>query len=496
MGIKRLTTFLGERYDPVAHPPTILPPGSWLLIDASGWSFMLQATCVAAGVRQDHLGDYGALDRAAGEMVEQIRSAGIVPVLYCDGQQRQMKAAETKRRREQRDGKWELLQGTCLDGQRVQQKDLPEPPLMMRQVLATATARGVQLVQCRGEADQEMAIACAAQRHGEGAHYVLGQDSDFYMFRGCHYIRFDDLNFSSSDNTPDEHCSPHASIAHAVVWSRAILSEMTGLNERQLIEFAILLGNDYTAQFSKDLYGDEVAALGSDEFDPAVILEFIAEASPELRLSSNFANVQRAIDFSRALYECEDLSAFPTDTDESSEEEVEDYEIILQGTDGSVGQVALQELVTSRRLQPYQLEALSTVVRGHREETAPLRLRWSDVCAARRFQRLCAEMDDTGLLKPGSPADWYDGSTFHALALKAQISRQAHDAPESDSEREPEPEPELDASGMCVLPIDAHREDILRHIKRHRVTIIQGETGCGKSSRLPHMLMQSGGPRV
>ena len=115
---------------------------------------------------------------------------------------------------------------------------------------------------------------------------------------------------------------------------------MTGLNERQLIEFAILLGNDYTAQFSKDLYGDEVAALGNDEFDPAVILEFVSKATPELRLSSNFANVQQAIAFSRALYECEDLSAFPTDADESSEEEVEDYEIILQGADGSVGRVA------------------------------------------------------------------------------------------------------------------------------------------------------------
>ena len=186
MGIKRLTTFLEDRYDPVAHPPTVLPPGSWLLIDASGWSFMLQAACVTAGVRQDHLGDYGALDRAAGEMVQQIRSAGLVPVLYCDGQQRQMKAAETKRRREQRDGKWELLQGTCLDGQRVQQKDLPEPPLMMRQVLATATARGVQLVQWKATGTwRSRARAATRRRPHRGVKQRL-----LYVPR-CHYIRFD-----------------------------------------------------------------------------------------------------------------------------------------------------------------------------------------------------------------------------------------------------------------------------------------------------------------
>ena len=40
------------------------------------------------------------------------------------------------------------------------------------------------------------------------------------------------------------------------------------------------------------------------------------------------------------------------------------------------------------------------------------------------------------------------------------------------------------------LPIDAHREKILKHIRRHRVTHIQGETGCGKSTRLPRYLLE------
>jgi hypothetical protein len=54
------------------------------------------------------------------------------------------------------------------------------------------------------------------------------------------------------------------------------------------------------------------------------------------------------------------------------------------------------------------------------------------------------------------------------------------------------PEPE----GGDVLPIDAHRDEILAHIAKHRVTVIQGETGCGKSSRLPQMLLEDGGPMV
>jgi len=46
------------------------------------------------------------------------------------------------------------------------------------------------------------------------------------------------------------------------------------------------------------------------------------------------------------------------------------------------------------------------------------------------------------------------------------------------------------APAVDVLPIDAHREEILAHIGRDRVTIIHGETGCGKSSRLPLMLLE------
>eukprot|EP01050_Picozoa_sp_SAG11_P018337 SAG11_NODE_2754_length_3007_cov_10.651307_5_plen_180_part_00 len=46
------------------------------------------------------------------------------------------------------------------------------------------------------------------------------------------------------------------------------------------------------------------------------------------------------------------------------------------------------------------------------------------------------------------------------------------------------------------MPIDAHRRAILAHIGAHRVTIIQDETGCGKSSRLPQMLLDYGGSEV
>ena len=45
------------------------------------------------------------------------------------------------------------------------------------------------------------------------------------------------------------------------------------------------------------------------------------------------------------------------------------------------------------------------------------------------------------------------------------------------------------------LPIEEHKVDILRQINRDRVTIVQGETGCGKSARLPLMLLESSSNR-
>lgn len=44
----------------------------------------------------------------------------------------------------------------------------------------------------------------------------------------------------------------------------------------------------------------------------------------------------------------------------------------------------------------------------------------------------------------------------------------------------------------CKLPIDKHKESILYLLERHRVLIIIGETGSGKSTRIPQILFSAG----
>lgn len=43
---------------------------------------------------------------------------------------------------------------------------------------------------------------------------------------------------------------------------------------------------------------------------------------------------------------------------------------------------------------------------------------------------------------------------------------------------------------VAPLPVDAHYETLMSHIAKNRITIIHGETGCGKSSRIPAMILQ------
>ena len=84
-----------------------------------------------------------------------------------------------------------------------------------------------------------------------------------------------------------------------------------------------------------------------------------------------------------------------------------------------------------------------------------------------------------------SPSDVFNGPLFHAALHEV---RQGGGVDDDDDDEDDAAE---NVAG--ALPIDAHRDEILAHVRKHRVTVVVGETGCGKSSRLPLMLMQQPG---
>ncbi|XP_072219870.1 ATP-dependent RNA helicase DHX30 [Leuresthes tenuis] len=45
--------------------------------------------------------------------------------------------------------------------------------------------------------------------------------------------------------------------------------------------------------------------------------------------------------------------------------------------------------------------------------------------------------------------------------------------------------------GLCVeLPVDAHRQHVISAVRSSRVVVIAGETGCGKTTRIPRLLLE------
>lgn len=41
-----------------------------------------------------------------------------------------------------------------------------------------------------------------------------------------------------------------------------------------------------------------------------------------------------------------------------------------------------------------------------------------------------------------------------------------------------------------TLPVDAHRQHLVSTVQSSRVVVVAGETGCGKTTRIPHFLLE------
>ena len=75
--------------------------------------------------------------------------------------------------------------------------------------------------------------------------------------------------------------------------------------------------------------------------------------------------------------------------------------------------------------------------------------------------------------------------TFKSMENKSELAAAA-----SQSEEIPVSTVTAAATTIAPLPVDAHRETILSHVRQNSVTIINGMTGCGKSTRIPIMLWE------
>ena len=140
-------------------------------------------------------------------------------------------------------------------------------------------------------------------------------------------------------------------------------------------------------------------------------------------------------------------------------------------------------------------------------DNIPPGLSWNDYMLAEVFQKSIRaalkrrSVDVDGLDQDHVPSKIFDHLCFyHALAARnksTQTRVNTMDGLEkslgslSVSEK---PSNSESNNVRKALPIDAHKDMILASIQNNRCTIIQGETGCGKSSRVPVMLLEAPPP--
>eukprot|EP01034_Spumella_vulgaris_P038679 gene38679-47773_t len=124
------------------------------------------------------------------------------------------------------------------------------------------------------------------------------------------------------------------------------------------------------------------------------------------------------------------------------------------------------------------------------------RLKWSNVLLANTYQLVVRElkkkikaMFPEREIHFDAPCEHFDGRTFHHIMefLESCDIEEEDRKGEDDNRAAIAP---LLPTKSDALPIDAYREQILAKIKRDRVVIIHGETGCGKSTRIPAMLLE------
>ncbi|KAH8060933.1 hypothetical protein JL722_4223 [Aureococcus anophagefferens] len=383
MGVRGLKK-LAKKHGTIA----IVPRGATLHIDASGLMGVL-----LRGDRFEYGGAPHALEAALADFLLGLLDRGYACSVYRDGSGRRMKARTAAKRLAKRA---EESFGAAL-AKKVFGAALDR--------LALLGDPRLTVVRCVEEADPEIARAAAA----DGG-YVLGEDSDYLLFRDVNYVSLDDGR-RLLDGKP------------VAVYTRAALAASLGLSEDVLVELALLLGNDYTGHFNAEDYAieglGEAAAVARR---PGVV----ARGAHGRALARAAARDARRLDDDEADALAEMLERFP-------------------------------DRLLEAHLPPY----------------------WSDAQAAYRYQYAVAKsgiFDHVGtLVRPNAVRALFHGPTFHALRAGAA-------AP---------PPPPPPAAAAAALPIDAHRDEILRTIRENRVTIICGETGCGKSSRLPLMLLEA-----
>jgi 5'-3' exonuclease len=506
---------------------------STLLIDGAGLAFHLyrtayarrieevigrtQSCCSLKNLKPEHvtpllpnLLPLSKLEEVTREFVDILKSKHHMKlVVYFDGElRRQAKQATDEQRQERRPEEWSALQQYCCNGIMPQvdricqlEEKFPKNRLFLAQVKYTLRVCQVTIVHCQEEADAEIARVAIATPNS----YVVGNDTDFCFFPN--QVRYIPLQTLSADSNVVTGC----------VITRKVLADALHLpDEAALVELAILMGNDYVSNNNNNKSmprGDKL-----DFYSPHTkdILHHLRANGEGYRVTSLSGDeTASAIRFARAFYNLQDLDqesplCNPRDnkTLKDGEEEEEgddslamkipkdfpsDLAVVQPGDLSLTGPIlrCLRAYVDqdNAKIQQKHLEAMQLLSLSHQDDIhVAWRPNWEDMIACYLIESCIAYVSkrsaDSPLVRLSPPSRLFDVWKFHKALYKLQNPDET--PPKSMSPMMPAQlltqsngNGKKNIEPRVILPIDEHEATILDAVNRNRVTIIQGETGCG-----------------
>eukprot|EP01040_Poterioochromonas_malhamensis_P010727 gene10727-11689_t len=510
--------------------------GATLLVDASSFLFHLLNQQIPTIYKRYSFprecgGCYRLIDEVIRLEIKRLRQKlgfGRV-IFYFDGPVSYYKQDTKEKRRKQIQQQWEVIYELSVGLARISDispSQLPLPPLAFRVLNTVLKDLNVSIVSCPAEADQQMAIDCQrmnqSQIDEETVAYCYSSDSDYLMMKDIPLIALGSLDDEDelSLHLKQQRSSSQLSIA-VVVWRRSNIAKLYSCSEDMLVKWAILIGNDGLRRMLYWLRNHYAENKEREEVDAQMPFRISKIAEPELRL---------ACEYSYLFYELEDLSHLCTKeyktVDLSDGSECEDGILMQSSHENSIrtwlsmkqasnkfGEETLasltvsflQDCVLKNRTQAgiekldlgsifsvNHIDAIMEMIHHLIKNTSlPFRpislVQWKDVLAGNYYQLIlkeiyCIYCELTGTTQslPFQPSFLYDGLLFHRLIQKKRLTQDQFNARSSNSSVTDNVSEYSD-----VLPIDEYREEILARIDRSRVVILSGETGCGKSTRVP-----------
>ncbi|KAG7349171.1 ATP-dependent RNA helicase HrpA [Nitzschia inconspicua] len=539
--------FLGNQNVP---PLQRIPPQSLFLIDGNGLAFYLHSIAYSRYLRSFNTDTLSSccpriqtlassessivqalpsmmplsfLRDITQEFVNTLKQHNMQMEVYWDGPLRRHKARtddERLRYRMQNESNLELF---CRYGLMPASKHLrfacqwkdefPFSKLFLFSIRHALQELDIGMVECTEEADVELAL----KAHGDPNAYILGFDSDFFFFRNVQYIPLNEISIQPSG-------------LYAFCATRTELARLLRLDDDEstrMVDLALLMGNDYVDPTLHLKLPDE----SQRQYKSPQEWVFHLQCNDEFEVMAKDDDASKAaVDFVRALYNLENLHCgdfvpqldglmaeddicLTSDVSESNTSSVlllpEDATIrdgVIRCLKSQLDQVRGDEsvsLITLEVLEAYakatdpvgsvgnESNEVLTATRGKN-----IRPSWEEMKAGffieSCIRQLYHSSPNSILTKMTPPSTAIHRLKFHSIL--AAFRQEKNIAEEPGASRVSQNEATPAVPEPMSLPIDEHESTIIENIQNNRVTVIHGETGCGKSSRVPVMLLKAPAP--